>query len=115
MQIKTYTLPDSGYTVDINIDPTWGEMETIENYLRNNTQGRIEHGEFVADITGAILIKEEETRFSILVKSIKDKDGKELGNSMNIVRDFTYTDGNFIKKAIADAIEEIKKKSKMSE
>ncbi len=122
MKIVYHKLPVSGFMVGVNTEPTFGEMEDLDNFFTNNLQipfkatdnsGESQH--VMGEFKGALVSKKADADLSVIVKSIKDLDDREMldskseSSALTIVRGFTIKDGKFIRSLVKDTIEEIKK------
>lgn len=106
-------LPKSGYTVDINEDPSTGQTEDLDDFVENHTNTVIDEFGKPHNTLNKTLgeIKREQTYLTLFTftNSIKDKDGKDLPLTRETVRALKFADSEVWKKAAFKAQVDLKK------
>lgn len=126
MKLAYHILPVSGYKVGINTEPSFGEVEDIENFFNDNlaipfkatAEGDVSDAPAVmGEFKGKLMSKKRDAELNTLVVSIKNKEDVELlvrdnannTNALAVVRALCIQDGKFVRKLVEKSIEEIKK------
>lgn len=125
MKLVYHTLPVSGFTVGVNVEPLFGEIEDIDNFFSDNLaipfktdSGTDKEQESVmGEFKGKLMSKKKDTELNTLIRSIKNLDeielvvidGNGLSNALTIVRGLAIADGKFVRGLVATTLEEIKK------
>lgn len=116
MSLKKITLPVSGYLVEINTDPSWGDRKAVENFIVANATGKIgADGVFQSEFSGDVIGKQQEFAMTILVKSISNKDGTFLPPTIETINSLSIEDGELIERCTKEVWDDLKKKSKKTE
>lgn len=116
MKIQTFTLPVSGYIVDINTEPSWGERKSVDNFIVSKAKGKVgADGNFQTEFSGDIIAQQEEFSMTILVKGIKDPNGAILPATIETINSLSIEDGSLIESVTKGVWEDLKKKSKKTE
>jgi hypothetical protein len=109
-----HTLPKSGFTLEINEQPLSGALEDLNDFFENMTTQTVDGegksiGTFVKPV-GVVKREYITLRKITFIKSIKDKDGKELPLTKETLRSLPNEDGELLGELTLNALESLKKK-----
>lgn len=116
MSIIKKNLPVSGYEIDVESEPLWGDYDAIETYVTRHTEGNVEDNsagekEWKSVVKGEVLSNLRLFKVEILVKAIRNKDGNPIaGPILETLKTLHPNDGNFIVSLVEETLEEYKKK-----
>lgn len=116
MSIIKKNLPVSGYEIDVESEPLWGEYDAIETYVTRNTDGAVEENEkgkseWKGVIRGEVLSNLRLFKVEVLVKAIRNADGNPIpGRVLDIIKTLHPNDGSVIVSFVEETLEEYKKK-----
>lgn len=108
-----HILPKSGFTLEINEEPLSGALEDLNDFHANNTMQTVnQNGEAVGTFTKPVGVVNREymtLRKLTFIKSIKDKEGKELPLTRETLRSLPGPDGDLVGELTLKAQENLKK------
>ena len=116
MSIIKKTLPVSGYEIDVESEPLWGDYDAIETYVTRHTEGNVgdnEDGEkeWKSVVKGEVLSNLRLFKVEVLVKAIRNKEGNPLtGTILEILKTLHPNDGSTVVNFVEETLEEYKKK-----
>lgn len=94
MKIVSHKLPVSGYEIDVESEPLFGEDDAIDNYVLSNTVGHIEGGQWKSEFSGTVLADLRFFKAEVLVKAIKNAEGNPVpGKVVDIIKGMNPKDG----------------------
>ena len=116
MSIIKKILPVSGYEIDVESEPLWGEYDAIETYVTRNTDGAIEENEkgkseWKGVIRGEVLSNLRLFKVEVMVKAIRNTEGNPIaGPVLQILKTLHPNDGSTVVNFVEETLEEYKKK-----
>jgi len=116
MSIIKKVLPVSGYEIDVESEPLWGEYDAIETYVTRHTDGAVEENEkgkseWKGVIRGEVLSNLRLFKVEVMVKAIRNKEGNPIpGMVLDILKTLNPNDGNVVVNFVEETLEEYKKK-----
>lgn len=110
----TKTLPVTGYTVEINENPSTGQIEDLDDFFPNHTKTTIdENGKTVGAFDKPIGVLQRELNYmkiKTFVKSIARTDGTTVNIDAATIRELPYKDGEALNLWVSEAADLLKKK-----
>lgn len=116
MSIIKKNLPVSGYEIEVESEPLWGDYDAIETYVTRHTEGNVEDNaagekEWKSVVKGEVLSNLRLFKVEVIVKAIRNNEGNPIpGPVLEILTKLHPNDGNFIVSFVESTLEEYKKK-----
>lgn len=116
--IIQFKLPKSGWEIDVESEPNFGEYDAIDSFITANTQGAInpETNKWEGKVPGTVLVGDKFNKVSILVKNIRNHEGNVVhAPVLETIKTLTPADGKALIKFVEDTFKDYKKKSFLTE
>lgn len=100
-------LEASGYTAQIKDDLNFGEVQSIDDELIKSAHGDSSGN---ATFSGDVIIAHRDKKLLTCVKKLLNKEGEDLGVSLQTINALPYPDGQLLIKTCDEVLDNIKKK-----
>lgn len=116
--IVQFKLPKSGWEVDVEAEPNFGDFDAIDSYVTANTQGSVnpDTGKWEGKVPGTVLVGDRFNKVSILVKNIRNQEGGVVpGPVLETIKIMHPADGKALIKFVEETFSDYKKKLGLTE